>query len=217
MKRNQVSAFTLIEMLTVMAIIAVIASLVVAVSGLVNKKAAVARADGEIRAYEAACEAYKVDNGAYPRNGDTDDLDPRVDAVPTQKRYEKASLYLYTQLSGDMEPAENPDFKPEADAKVYFPFKPDQLATSKEGNKITKVKYIQDPFGQCYGYSTAASKAEAKYKEDLRKRPGTSRPDKMPGYNVASFDMWSTGGSTSKATSSTSKGEIDQTRWIKNW
>ena len=217
MKRNQVSAFTLIEMLTVMAIIAIIASLVVAVSGLVNKKAAVARAEGEIKAYETACESYKADNGTYPRNGDTDDLDPRVDAVPTQKRYEKASQYLYTQLSGDAEPENAPDFKPEKDTKVYFPFKPDHLNTKKDNGKIVEVKYIQDPFGQCYGYSTAAYKAEMKYREDVRKRPGTPRPETTPGYNVASYDMWSTGGTTTKTTSTTSKGEVDQSRWIKNW
>lgn len=215
MKRNRLSAFTLIEMLTVMAIIAIIASLVVAVSGLVNRKAAMARADGEIHALSAACESYKADNGVYPRNDDTDDVDPRVDGVPTAKKYEKASLYLYKELSGDTEPAE-PDFKPEQGAKVYFTFKPDHVGATKTDGKITKVKYIQDPFGQCYGYSTAAAKAEAKYREELRQKPGASRPSNSPGYNSASFDLWSTGGTTSKSTSGT-KGELDQSRWVKNW
>ena len=71
MKTKRVSGFTLIEMLTVMAIIAVIASLIVAVAGLVNQKAAKSRAEGEIHALSAAAESFKADNGTYPQSGDT--------------------------------------------------------------------------------------------------------------------------------------------------
>ncbi|MHA3775221.1 type II secretion system protein [Verrucomicrobiota bacterium sgz303538] len=218
MKRNRLSAFTLIEMLTVIAIIAVIASLVVAVAGLVNKKGGIARAEGEIHTLTASCESYKADNGVYPQNEDTDELDPRKDAVPTTSKYQKSSLYLYSQLSGDAEPAGEPDGKPEATTKVYFPFKPDVLSADKDGNgKIKKVKYIQDPFGQCYGYSTAAAKAEAEYLAELRKKPGTKRKSKTPGYNAAAFDIWSTGGTTTKTASQNSSDEVDQARWVKNW
>ncbi len=218
MKKNALSAFTLIEMLTVMAIIAVVASLVVAVNGLVNKKAATARADAEIHAISAACESYKADNGVYPQNDDTDLLDPRRDAVPTDKKYEDASRFLYSQLSGDTLPENRPDGKPENDSKVYFEFKPNMLGANKDktSGKVTEVKSIQDPFGLTYGYSTAAAKAETEYLQDLRKDPTAKREGKTPGYNSAGFDMWSTGGSTSK-TPGTSSGEVDQSRWVKNW
>jgi type II secretion system protein G len=61
-------AFTLIELLIVMAIIAILASLVLAAAGSVQKKGARSRAEGEIKAVEAALESYKSDNGDYPTN-----------------------------------------------------------------------------------------------------------------------------------------------------
>jgi type II secretion system protein G len=61
-------AFTLIELLIVMAIIAILASLVLAAAGSVQKKGARSRAEGEIKAVEAALESYKSDNGDYPSN-----------------------------------------------------------------------------------------------------------------------------------------------------
>jgi prepilin-type N-terminal cleavage/methylation domain-containing protein len=219
MKKNALSAFTLIEMLTVMAIIAVLASLVVAISSVVNSKAAKARAEGEIVAMSAACETYKGDNGVYPRNADTDSLDPREDANPTKNKYQDASLFLYSELSGDALPDKAPDGKPEADTKVYYSFRSEVLAADKDSKtgKIKKVKYIQDPFGQSYGYSTAAAEEEQDFLKDLRKDPSAKRDKNTKGYNSATFDLWSTGGQTSVTASSTSKGEVDQTRWIKNW
>jgi general secretion pathway protein G len=63
------SGFTLIELLIVIAIIAVLASMVLAAAGFVQKKAARNRAEAEITAIGAALESYKVDNGDYPTNG----------------------------------------------------------------------------------------------------------------------------------------------------
>lgn len=61
-------AFTLIELLIVIAIIAILASLVLAAAGSVQKKGARSRAEAEIKAVEAALESYKSDNGDYPSN-----------------------------------------------------------------------------------------------------------------------------------------------------
>ena len=125
MKCSITSAFTLIEMLTVMAVIAILASLIVAVYGFAQKKAALSRAQGEISAMGAACENYKGDFAGYPREiaetgkeSDTDDLDPREHGDPTDKKYKKASIYLYKCLSGDAKPGTdatrraNPDDEP---------------------------------------------------------------------------------------------------------
>jgi general secretion pathway protein G len=60
--------FTLIELLIVIAIIAILASLVLAAAGSVQKKGARSRAEAEIKAVEAALESYKSDNGDYPSN-----------------------------------------------------------------------------------------------------------------------------------------------------
>ena len=52
-------AFTLIELLTVMTIIGILAGLILMVSGFVQKKAAVSRAEAEIQAMSAACESVQ--------------------------------------------------------------------------------------------------------------------------------------------------------------
>src|SRR5260221_246566 len=74
----RLSAFTLIEMITVIAIIAILAGLVLAVNGLVQQKSAKSRADSEIKMLSTALESYKTDNGGYPQDSTrTDLLDPR--------------------------------------------------------------------------------------------------------------------------------------------
>lgn len=71
MKKDATSAFTLIELLIVIAIIAVLAGLVLGAAGSVQKKGARSRAEAEIAALEAALESYKADNGDYPSNSTT--------------------------------------------------------------------------------------------------------------------------------------------------
>ena len=109
MRKPSTSAFTLVEMLTVLAIIVILTSLVVSVGGYVQKKSALARATGEISMLVSACESYKGDNGNYPRDipvtgtstSVTDLIFPKVDFVPTTAKYAASSLFLYKELSGD--------------------------------------------------------------------------------------------------------------------
>lgn len=229
MKKSSLRAFTLIEMLTVMAVIAVLASLVLAVAGLVNSKAAKDRATGEIAGLSASLEAYKADNGAYPSNDDTEDLDPRKDGNPSKGRYQKASQFLYAVLANDLEPAEAPDGKPEPTGRGYFDFKANQLGgplspnQKKQGSKggaspgggETTI-YMVDPFGNSYGYSTLGARAEAEFRELIRKNPKATRDqvkaDKRGGFNPT-FDLWSTGGKIS----STDANDEDRKKWVKNW
>lgn len=63
-----IRAFTLIELLIVIAIIAILASLVLAAAGGVQNKGKRSRAESEIAAVAAALESYKADNGDYPSN-----------------------------------------------------------------------------------------------------------------------------------------------------
>lgn len=208
------SAFTLIEMLTVMAVIAILASLIVAVNAFAHKKAALTRAEAEIRTMAAACESYKADAGGYPRDlkgdaSDSDDIDPRIDGDPTSVKYQKSSLVLYKALSGD----ENANGK--ASGKLYGEFRPDQLQKNSGG----EIKYIKDPFGNSYGYSTAGAAVEEKYRDDLQKDPSTARPSgtSLKGFNPT-FDMWSTGGVISKTGSGASDAlNSERKRWVKNW
>jgi len=68
---NPLRAFTLIELLTVIAIIGVIASLVLAVSGPVKKMQYVHNTRAEMAQLETAIERYKAAYGVYPPSSTT--------------------------------------------------------------------------------------------------------------------------------------------------
>jgi type II secretory pathway pseudopilin PulG len=177
--KRRYSAFTLIELVVVVGLILILTGLVLSTAGYARKKSARARAETEIAAMAAACESYKADNAAYVRGpasaitvggitipaNVTDTLDAQTYFDPTNATYGQASLYLYTQLSGDLTGNQ------QATQKSYFTFKPQMLSLDSNGN----VTAIKDPFGDSYGYSTAN-----------QNNPNT-------GYNPT-FDLWSTAG-----------------------
>ena len=197
--------FTLIELLTVIAIIAVLASLILMASGYAQKRAAGAKAESQIRALETACEAYKVDNAVYPRDSNTDKVDPRT--VFTPNSYKTASLALYALLNGDA----NYDGKTDTDSRSYLgnTLTPEMLGRTDMNNPVDAknvVTYLADPFGNSFGYSTA----NAKYQEDLSKGSAGT----LKGFN-ATYDLWSTNGDTRAPTGMTAD-KVPE-RWIKNW
>ena len=222
MKIRTSSAFTLIEMLTVMAVIAILASLVVSVNAFAHKKAALARTEGEIKTMIAACESYKGDFGDYPRDAEGEEaaekLDPRLDGDPTKGRYQKASLVLYKALSGDAEA------NGKGKEKSYCEFRPDQLqkvgggtGTATGAGASAAILCLRDPFGNSYGYSTAAADAERKYRDELKKNPSAPRPTGAAAKGFSpTFDLWSTGGviTTTKDPETLNN---DRKRWVKNW
>ena len=219
--RNSTQAFTLIEMLTVMAVIAILASLIVSVQAVAQRKAATSRAEAEIKTMAAACESYKADFGSYPRDVDgdayTDTLCPVLHGKPAKKVYADACLVLYKAISGDAkqgtdpEPpatsSDKPDGKPET--KGYFEFKPNQLHKNSSG----EIEFIQDPFGNSYGYSTNGAAAEEAYRQKVLKFPTYPRPKQIGGYSP-NYDLWSTGGVVSPGDNPT---DAERKRWIKNW
>jgi prepilin-type N-terminal cleavage/methylation domain-containing protein len=214
MKRSSSQAFTLIEMVTVVAVIVVLAGLIISVSGYVQNKAAREKAQTQLKNYSLQCDAYRADNGSFPESDDTDKLDPRRHFSPISgdsgTLYQKASRFLYSCLSGDYEPANSPDNQPEAGNHIYYTFKRDELSFAKgPAGQIMNVFYIQDPFGNCIGYSTAGNVSEVQYRDALQKDSSAKRPeaDKMQGYNPT-FDLWSTGGASSPSQTG---------KWIKNW
>lgn len=166
-------AFTLIELLIVMSIIIVLAGLILATSGYVQKKGYRSRAEAEIAAMSAALESYKADNGIYPTDSTTNALNPTTTDTRT---YKTASVVLYRALSGD----DDNDSMRSCESKSYFAFKPNQVAPAVPPQ--VKVDYIRDPFGNSYGYSTMKA----------------SNPAAIAGYNPT-FDLWSTCGSTDVA------------------
>jgi hypothetical protein len=157
----------------------------------------------------AACENYKADNGAYPRDaaGVTDALNPRDTGTKSDSAaYKEASLELYKALSGNtLDAAFKLTLGP---GKNYYEFKPNQLSIRKDSNgMISHVLFIQDPWGKSYGYSTAGAKFEEDYRTALRTNPAAARPATPIGYNPT-FDLWSTGGATNTT---------NIAKCVKNW
>ncbi len=194
MMRNR--AFTLVELLTVIAIIGVLASLILMTSGFVQKKAASSRAQAEIQALSAACESYKADNAAYPQ--------PKTQTAPpttyTPASYNAQSRALYQAASGDGDDAllggtVASDGQQDADKKRYMDFKANMLGGLDANKKVTAAVFVQDPFGYSYGY----------YVPDPNATPA------VPVIHNPTFDLWSTAGTTSATTSA------NQVKWITNW
>jgi type II secretory pathway pseudopilin PulG len=192
--RSPAGAFTIIELLIVMTIILVLAGLILATAGYVQKKGARSRAEAEIAAMSAALESYRADNGVYPRDASTDSLAASTDPQGgTPNNFWDASRLLYKSLSGDSD-GDPTTSNPTQDTKSYFAFKPNMLSPNPPGSNT----YIRDPFGNSYGYSTIK----------------TSAPTGADGYNPT-FDLWSTCGENTKRSDETF--QQYQQRWIKNW
>jgi len=205
--------FTLIEMITVVAIMILLAGLVISTAGWANRKAALERATNEMKAIGTGIDAYKIDNGTVPQNSDTDLLDPRIHFAASGSTsgsyYQKASRYMYSALTGDLEPADKPDGKPEVGTKAYYDFSRAQLNAKRDGSgAVTEIYYIADPFGNAYGYSTAGLSSELDYRKQVQRNPTYARPADKKGYNTATYDMWSTGAATT---------QDGQAKWVKNW
>ncbi|MGA7275685.1 MAG: hypothetical protein WBX14_12630, partial [Candidatus Udaeobacter sp.] len=170
-KRLYNTAFTVIELIVVVGIILILAGLILSTAGYARKKGARARAETEIAAMSAACESYKADNGVYPASLDTNNLNAQTSFNPIA--YQTASLYLYNALFGATAGSRN-----QTGARSYFVFKPNMLFPA---DQTQNVQYIQDPFGNSYGYSTIDNPV--------------ANPSPTPGYNPT-FDLWSTAGYT---------------------
>ena len=194
-KRRYKTAFTLIELLIVIAVIVVLTGLILTTIGYVQKKGARARAETEIAAMSAACESYKADNGIYPRdttNNTTDTLNARTNLDPSAAVYSAASLFLYEQLAGVTSGSRSAI----PSAKTYFTFKANMLLPAPPST--SDITAIRDPFGNSYGYSTA----------------NQADPVTPKGYNPT-FDLWSTAGIAPLPTPTPPA--TQQNLWIKNW
>jgi len=167
--------FTLVEMLTVITIIVILAALTFAGMGYVNDKQARSKAKVQIELLSNAIEEYKLDNGTYPTGGELG-LPPGGTGGKSESNLLYWALYWDTNgKDGDVETDEN--------QKVYLAdLDPN---ASKQGwidGTGSNVK-ILDPWGNEYRY-----------------RVGTDANARNP-----DFDLWSAGkdGQTSEGTSET--------------
>ncbi len=191
-RENRLAAFTLVELLTVIAIIAILAGLLLAAGSGIMKKAARSRASAEIQAMSTALEAYKTDNGIYPVGNTTASSGSSLTGPPTGSypgdpvvaniaAYQTASEALYQALSGQTYYSAAPT----AGVKSYMSFKLSQI-----GSPTGPLSYIKDPWTNPYGYST-----------------GNTTQTLYPYNGSGFFDLWSTGGTTAGNTAI----------WLTNW
>ncbi len=185
---RRVASFTLIEMLTVIAIIAILAALTLAAGSAVMNKASRSRASSEVQAMSTALEGYKTDNGIYPSTSTLTfptNAYAANDPTTVGGLYQQSSEILFLNLSGQTNLAD----QPVAGVKVYMSFKRNQVGDSANGS------YVKDPWSYSYGYSASTNTAN-------------------PPYNgVGFFDLWSTGGLKGGA----SGPETNTAAWLSNW
>ncbi len=196
LKKCEKEGFTLLELLTVVAIIIVLAGLILSGMGYAQQKSASERARAEIAALSLAIEAYKIDFGDYPRfsnsgtGTNTNSLAPGSTVAPTNAAYIQNATILYQALVGDTTGSGITS----TNQRAYFQFKADMLSSGT--TPASGSTYVIDPFGYAYGYSTLANHL------------ATSGSAPNPAAYNPTFDLWSTGGQTL----GTGTG-----KWIKNW
>ena len=184
------SSFTLIEMMAVIAIIAILAGLILWAGTGVMKVGASSRAQTEIQGMSTGLEGYKVDNGAYPAYdmGSSTNYGNMLDPSVAGGSYQLSSTNLYQALSGQTNFTDPPGGN-----KSYFTFKASQVGNPSGGTCTT---YVQDPYGFSYGYNT-----------------GGGVNNDVPYNGSGFFDLWSTGGTTA----STTANPYPTNSWINNW
>ena len=177
MNRKKGTGFTLIELMTVIVIIVILMGLILSVSNYAQEKAKRSRAQSEVQALCTALESYKVDNGGYPQNDDTDTA--VVFNTATNKvnlATAAANKYLYQQLSGDTDYNNTLSTAEKAAQKAYFDFQNKKSMLTIQGGLVLEIR---DPWGIAYGYSTARA---------TQLRSGDTGASK--GFNPT-FDLWS--------------------------
>ncbi len=196
-RKRRLDSFTLVELLTVMVIIAILLGLTFFAAQAIQTQAARSRAASEIQAISTALDNYKNDNGIYPTNSFllTNTPYSTSDGSTAGGLYQKSSQGLYQALSGKT----NFNDLPLVGTRSYMTFKTTQLGNYKAavGTAGSGSTYIQDPWTYSYGYSTG----------------DTNQPQVVAPYNGSGFfDLWSTGG----LLSSTATPNFTNT-WIMNW
>jgi len=181
-KRVSLQSFTIIELLVVMAIIAILVGMTIAAASGVIQNAARNRAKSEIQAIATKLEDYKSDNGAYPSTASislfTNTPYSGSDGSPGGV-YQQSSQILYMALTGKTNFLDTPA----AGTKSYIAFRANQVgnATAAAGTAPGSTSsFVMDPWGYSYGYSTGTGNG------------GTTTNYPYNGNN--NYDLWSTGG-----------------------
>jgi prepilin-type N-terminal cleavage/methylation domain-containing protein len=163
--------FSLVEMLMVVAVIVILIAISLSIGNVMERSANEAKIRADIKAIEAAMEAYRADYGDYPpvdqnvRAGMTDQF---PDPTPNNKTGTwdwdagwTNCHYIYKALSGT-----------NSELKQYMKFREKDIKRLS-GN----IFLILDPYGNPYAYRPKMGPL------------GTNTPPRNPGY----FDLFSAG------------------------
>ena len=135
-KNSSPYAFTLVELLAVITIIAILAGLTLGAAGAVRRHGATSTAKAEVAALQAACDRYYADNNSYPIGT----------ANPVTVTAPASATNLFSSLVGSTTLSAAPT------SKRYFEPKPAMVNTT--GNN-----YFIDPWGYAYGYNSDGTSA----------------------------------------------------------
>lgn len=139
-------AFTLLELMAVIAIVAVLTAVVIGVGRHAAQAGKVARAKAELAALAASLEAYKRQYGDYPRIASDTSIDLAT-----------GSEQLYLALSGFRAPAlDSLPFA--AQQRILFERSRFTMADLRAPDDA-KENHFVDPWGQAYRYAYKAASA----------------------------------------------------------
>ena len=190
--------FTLVELLVVMAIIAILMGLILGVGGTVQRNALRSRASAEIAAIELALERYKIDNGDYPSAPDIGTSGGTYNGDPNEAQYLIAGRVLFEALMGRTDHADTTT----TGVRQYMELSPGQVRQDVSGD------YIIDPFGNAYGYYY-------KFDGDV---PGASSTSSRSLFNEVVPDIWSTSNNTlDTSTEASGTNHHIYLQWVTNW
>ncbi len=102
MKQKKIQGFTLLELLIVVAIIGILASIVLVALSSAQDSAYESRAKGELRALQSAVQLYFLDNDSYPEDGEWDFPASMEEYLPSGDEIEGAwpgSIYTWESWS----------------------------------------------------------------------------------------------------------------------
>lgn len=146
--RAACAAFTLIELLTVVAIIGILAAITFGVSRGVNERAAINQARAELSVLASALEAYKRQYGDYPQTGSA------ANAPSGTAATNDGPGILFNALAGKRGPKASPVVA--MNGKVFV--QPDRLSLQSStalpdpANSTSVANAFLDPWGRRYLY-----------------------------------------------------------------
>ena len=191
--QRKAGGFSLVELLIVIALIALLSGFVMAASSAIQAKMLRSRAEAFVAEIMAGLDNYKIDNGIYPVN-------PAIDRDNAAK---EGGHVLYKFLSGDFDPVDGEFDLTDPDNKIYVASL-DFATSQRQGQATVQIsldgKYVAtDPFGGVIRYLCDPPNRIVGGQQQIR----TLNP---------TYDLWSLGGAKPG-----SEDMEDKSKWITNW